>query len=566
MTAPSTGLTCFNGSTTATAAFAPTTMTGTKRASRTRRVCVGTGINTLNATSSSAFHEYHERNVVSNVDSNTRTSDFEQLKPDEIEPNLYQLPDALYPVYRSMPFLTKACIGALSSIISVRWHMQSLGMAVSTGIFKKLFKFMLKFVTVSLISTLIVQETYFFPSRINTSELIERQWLPSPLSKFSMVTTKIAPILLQNNNSMNKEPLNVGPIGLHYLEYSSSQNHTEMKFDAIHFNHGFGASSLSWLPAIPSLVDRLSARAAIAHDAPGFGFTDRSRTFGKKNSLVPYTSAGSAALGNTLLLSNIDYMSQPGTNSDELSLSSVEEVEDVAITTKRVALFGHSMGCAATLRMALSLPRDINLVVILVAPALFGSVPVPSLDRSLCKDSVSEKVKKSVVGIIERQPEIIRTWFCVFVSILRNVVFDSPLMFVLKRLVARPNFWLKGLRLAWGNPEIVTESDALRFEWPSISRGWERGLLAFTRSRILSICSYVGGEQKLLDDVVQLPNTSVIICHGTNDPVIPVSMSRQIAERWKSAVSYIELEGQGHDPFEEGIEEFVSRVVQSIEK
>jgi pimeloyl-ACP methyl ester carboxylesterase len=128
----------------------------------------------------------------------------------------------------------------------------------------------------------------------------------------------------------------------------------------------------------------------------------------------------------------------------------------------------------------------------------------------------------------------------------------------------RPNFWLNGLRLAWGNPNLVTESDALRFQWPSISLGWESGLLAFTRSRLFSICNYPGGEQKLFDDVIKLPNTSVIVVHGTKDPVVPLSMSKQMHERWKSSVSFIELDGQGHDPFEEGVDEFVGRVVDKI--
>ena len=118
--------------------------------------------------------------------------------------------------------------------------------------------------------------------------------------------------------------------------------------------------------------------------------------------------------------------------------------------------------------------------------------------------------------------------------------------------------------MAWGNPSLVSESDALRFEWPSIGRGWEKGLLAFTRSRISSVCSYSGGELKLLDDVIKLPKTSLIIVHGTKDPVVPIGMSQQIAERLKSAISYIELDGEGHDPFEEGVELFIERVLQNI--
>ena len=69
----------------------------------------------------------------------------------------------------------------------------------------------------------------------------------------------------------------------------------------------------------------------------------------------------------------------------------------------------------------------------------------------------------------------------------------------------------------------------------------------------------------MLDDVIRLPNTSVVLVHGTNDPVIPVSSSRKIAERHGSTVTYIELDGQGHDPFEEGTKEFVDKVVERIQ-
>ena len=123
---------------------------------------------------------------------------------------------------------------------------------------------------------------------------------------------------------------------------------------------------------------------------------------------------------------------------------------------------------------------------------------------------------------------------------------------------------MKGLQLAWGNPNLVSESDALRFQWPSIGLGWESGLLAFTRSRISSICSYKGGEFKLLDDVLKLPNTSLVIVHGTKDPVIPIRMSQQIAQRLNSSITYVELPDQGHDPFEEGIEDFVEKMANVI--
>ena len=37
-----------------------------------------------------------------------------------------------------------------------------------------------------------------------------------------------------------------------------------------------------------------------------------------------------------------------------------------------------------------------------------------------------------------------------------------------------------------GDPLRLTDSDVLRFQWPSVGQGWEDGLLNFARSRILS--------------------------------------------------------------------------------
>ena len=128
---------------------------------------------------------------------------------------------------------------------------------------------------------------------------------------------------------------------------------------------------------------------------------------------------------------------------------------------------------------------------------------------------------------------------------------------------SRPRFWNNGLRIAWGNPDRVTDSDALRFQWPSIGFGWESGLLAFSRSRITSTCPYNGGELQLLEDVLNMPNTRVIIVHGTSDPVVPLSTSRKIVNHFKDQISFVEMEGKGHDPFEEGVEEFVE-IVESM--
>ncbi len=62
-------------------------------------------------------------------------------------------------------------------------------------------------------------------------------------------------------------------------------------------------------------------------------------------------------------------------------------------------------------------------------------------------------------------------------------------------------------------------------------------------------------------------NTSVIIIHGERDRIVPLSMTRKIVnlDVFKDEdVTFISMPGQGHDPFEEGCEEFVGIVESEL--
>jgi pimeloyl-ACP methyl ester carboxylesterase len=117
------------------------------------------------------------------------------------------------------------------------------------------------------------------------------------------------------------------------------------------------------------------------------------------------------------------------------------------------------------------------------------------------------------------------------------------------------NFWKSGLRSVWGNPDGVSDSDALRFQWPSIGAGWERGLLEFARAQTMGDPDDVD-DVTLLREVVNLPNTTVAIVLGAKDKVIPTSMSQRFLKDFPD-VPVINLEGLGHDAFEEDIEQFL---------
>jgi pimeloyl-ACP methyl ester carboxylesterase len=190
---------------------------------------------------------------------------------------------------------------------------------------KKLVKFAGKTLIASSLSATLLQDVFFPPTRIPTAKLMQTYFLPSAISRYDEIPL----------------PKRGDTLGVHYLKCQANPKRP-VRFQALHCNHGFGASSLSWLPALPSLMDRLGARVALAHDAPGFGFTDRS------DNITTYTRGTSAEIGTQLL--------QTALGDDDTSTS--------------VALFGHSMGAAATLRMALALPKETRKFIVLVGPAL----------------------------------------------------------------------------------------------------------------------------------------------------------------------------------------------------
>lgn len=265
---------------------------------------------------------------------NAETYQRQQPVPTEDEPNLYNLPTDFHPVYRPLPLVVKIIVVLTSMFVSAvtTWQnltwldpLMSARAGTSTWNVKKLVKFVGKAVVAGFLSSSVIQDVFLPPTRISTSKLMQNYFLPSALSRYDAVS-------LPGKDA----------VGVHYLKcHSHPQQSSPAQFQALYFNHGFGASSLSWLPSMPSLLKRMGGRVAMAHDAPGFGFTDRPAN------VTAYTRGTSAEIGSSLL---------------QKALAEEE--------TFAVALFGHSMGAAATLRMALSLPKETRKFIVLVGPAL----------------------------------------------------------------------------------------------------------------------------------------------------------------------------------------------------
>jgi pimeloyl-ACP methyl ester carboxylesterase len=436
-----------------------------------------------------------------------------QSTPHPEDSNLNMIPEQLSSTYRPLPVWLKVFVGVLATGITTlpswrkhtlltifrraphltvwlaNWVSHHYGSLVM-GIFpwSRFVRFLAKTLLIYLVMLTVVQESIpkLRPTRIATADLAAKYHLPSKLSRYDYPT------------GANETGCRV-----HWIQMEPSPDDDSTvtrRFDAVYVNHGFGASSLSWLPVFPSLSHKVARGAVMGHDAPGFGFTDR-----LMNDVRFYSIENSAALGATLLRSS-------GILRNE--------------TASNVLLLGHSMGCLTTLYMATQLDPAVELHIVLVAPA-FGLLPA---------------------GIRR-----VRRWWGPL-----PVVATSAACYGLRRLVGRSNFWLNGLKVAWGNPKRLKGSDGLRYQWPSIGKGWERGLINFAhiQGSGLTLGRYAN-EQELLRDVLNMPNVRGIhVISGSSDRIMRSKRIRQFLSGFPN-ITVTEIDGLGHNPFEEDCDLFM---------
>ena len=142
-----------------------------------------------------------------------------------------------------------------------------------------------------------------------------------------------------------------------------------------------------------------------------------------------------------------------------------------------------------------------------------------------------------------------------FIAALCNAVQFRHSHVVVHYWYRSKDFWKRGLRLAWGDPNRVSDSDVLRFQWPSIGKGWEQGLLRFSRAQMMTMKNV--DERSLFQQVLNRPKTRLVVLRGNQDRVVTKSMLDTFLVPFP-AVQVIELDGLGHDPFEEDVERFIS--------
>ena len=428
------------------------------------------------------------------VVSDSPTQDIPVPRPDE--PNVYDFPTSLVPIYGALPALAKVAMGVLSAWTAaastfegkLMWLRPLMEIAKNHLDKRKIIVFLLKTTVYFLLANVALQEVFTPPSRISTNDLINRYFLPSKLSKYE-------PVTLPDGQSL----------GVHFLQHDTPAGAPSPQVSALYMNHGFGASSMSWLPAIPVLADRLRVQRTLAHDAVGFGFTDRPKDVNR------YTPRSSSDIGLALL-------------------------ERKAANSSSIILMGHSMGSFATLEMAARIPEDAAVTVILIAPAL-GMLPKPSQTNSSQGRARFHRIS----------------------DLLYSFVVHPSLCYTLRRIVGVKGFWKRGLQSVWGDPLLVSDSDALRFQWPSVGAGWEDGLLLFARA-MKSV-----SDSDLLRRVANRPNTRIVVILGSQDKVIKRKLVDEVFSEFPQ-IPILEVDGCGHDPFEENVDGFIDRVEEALAK
>ncbi|KAL3936654.1 MAG: hypothetical protein SGARI_002460 [Bacillariaceae sp.] len=211
------------------------------------------------------------------------------------------------------------------------------------------------------------------------------------------------------------------------------------------------------------------------------------------------------------------------------------------------------MGSLAMLRLATQLPKETSKFIVLSSPALGINNRKPASKSSSSTNSVLKKLHRNTIAPVGR--------------VAQQAVLMPMAQYLLRRIIGTKGSWRSGLKAAWGDPAKVTDGDVLRFSWPAIGLGWERGILKFASAQSLPQEDELDNDTTLMQRVLELPNTKVAIILGSKDRVVTPKHVRSFmkAADPEGKVPIIELEGLGHDAFEEDEPIFCDTVDQLLQ-
>ena len=368
----------------------------------------------------------------------------------------------------------------------------------------------------------------------------------------------------------------VDGLRVHYKRRDCDTRHGEKRI-VVSCVHGFGANTYSWeRAALGPLAERLGA-TAVAHDAPGFGLTERS------GDLARYTARTNAAIARAML----DLAEQPpGGSADDARDSTtgenktwndvVGEMEtsqaDGSVSEKkkkkrsdtRRVVVGHSMGGVAAAVAAAE--GDVD-DVILVAPAVIAAAPGNDARGN------AAGAANPLAALLAAAARVLRVVLAFAAS--------PVLTLALRKLVRSASFWRDGLGRAVGAAAAARmRADATwtdGYRRPSAVAGWDAGMvrvvLAAATGGVSLARAMLGAASPTAEadapaNVIEALSKSkarVLIVHGSDDMIVPAGNSRLLAERIPRA-ELVEMPGVGHMPHEEAPEAFLDAVTAFLAK
>jgi len=359
-------------------------------------------------------------------------------------------------------------------------------------------------------------------------------------------------------------------LGQHGLEvhYKSIELKTMKSFPpghsppaaAIAFMHGFGASLFDWtrdlsgdpagcvlIRTATALDDAGTSALLMAYDSPGFGLTERT------SDLRDYSVERNGALASELL---------------DFGLS------DVGMAGTKRVLVGHSLGgLAAAQALYESRVGDAEEGDADTAAAATAEIDGLVLVSPAILPGAFHDGRRNV-------PRLVQVLGAIIAGILQSLASLTlaalaPLgLLLLRALVRNKKFWQRGLASAFASPASVTPALVDGYRGAKVVKGWDVGMWRFVRSRVTPLGplgTIMAALQRLdrprLMDVLldRRRGVPILLVHGTDDAIIPVSNSRAIAEIAHAAgatLEYVEVPGTGHNLYLEQPEEF-SRLLAS---
>lgn len=322
---------------------------------------------------------------------------------------------------------------------------------------------------------------------------------------------------------------------VHYVERTPTVLPAQGLSALVHMNHGFGASCLSWLDVLSPLANGLSA-VALAHDRTGFGLTDR------PPDLSAYAYDANREMARGLLA----------------TVSAMRACEGAPHL-----LIGHSMGAYLSVLQAVEHPARVRGLV-LVAPALSPRrdetgirLPRPGVAGKGASGLGAVQGASSAAHAAAKRAGVVLTLVRFAIRSALTAPLTVLLAPLLRTAVYSRAFWAKGLSAAWFDRSRLTEATLDRYRRPSLARRWDDGLIRFVQavqatSGESAYRSGRGALDALLD--AQVP---VLIVHGVQDRVVPITNSRALRTALGARCTLVELDGCGHVPHEECPERFL---------